>query len=228
MHLFSNIFIQWRNLTYQLNNWYFRLYQRHEVPFDYDKVEPGPQDPYPRINFGSRFTFTSYWIAESLMHYWASRVLLYDVLAQAITWSIQQGLMHAPNSLTLGPLPMLTSPSEQIYQDASIELAFPHDISLCAALVQQCQDKAARTTLKGVQYISVEKLGILASLRTFIPLYIAIQHFEKRQLMEELNLCWALARKLNKSELAIWKLLDLNSNGWRGIIESDSGYMNCS
>jgi hypothetical protein len=63
--------------------------------------------------------------------------------------------MHPLDSFTLGPLPLLTSPSEQAYQDASIELAFSSNLTLCAALIEQSQDRAARTALKGVQYVVI-------------------------------------------------------------------------
>jgi hypothetical protein len=223
--LFSDIFSRWRTLTYQLNNWYFRLHQNYKAPFAYDKMEPFAS-PHPSVRFGSPFTFSSYWIAESLMHYWAGQVLLYDALAQAISWLRHEDPMHPPNSFTLRPLPMLTSPSEQACQDASIELAFSNNLTLCAALVEQSQDQAARTALKGVQYVFAEELGISTFLRSFIPLYIAMQHFQKRGLAEELSLCWVAAKHSDKSRLALWNMLDLSSNKWKSIAEGNNGHDN--
>jgi hypothetical protein len=154
------------------------------------------------------------------MHYWAGQVLLCDALAQAISWLLRhENTMHPLDRFTLGPLPMLTSPSEQAYQDASIELAFSSNLTLCAALIEQSQDQAARTALKGVQYVSAEELGTLSYLRSCSPLYIAMQHFQKRGLAEELSLCWVAAKHLDKNRLAVWEMLDLSSNKWKSIAE---------
>ncbi|KFY81030.1 hypothetical protein V499_00189 [Pseudogymnoascus sp. VKM F-103] len=216
--LCSDIISQWRTLTYQLNNWYFQLYKNYEAPFEYYKTELYASS-YHSVRFGSPFTFSSYWIAQSLMHYWAGQVLLCDALAQAISWLRHENTMHPLDSFTLGPLPLLTSPSEQAYQDASIELAFSSNLTLCAALIEQSQDRAARTALKGVQYVSAEELGTLSYLRSCSPLYIAMQHFQKKGLAQELSLCWVAAKHLDKNRLAVWEMLDLSSEKWKSIAE---------
>lgn len=78
-HLYERICERWKRSTQNLDRWYSRLHLHFPEPFKPgdDIVETGSNN-----DFGQSYTFSSYWIAQALMHYWAARVLHYDALKQ--------------------------------------------------------------------------------------------------------------------------------------------------
>ena len=215
MLLYLDIFNRWKILTYRLNEWYSRLFQNYETPFADEKMKGNGRN--------GNVACSSYWIAQSLMHYWAGRVLLFDALAQAVLWLMHQKDLLPLHTFTLSPLPMVASSDEQVTQDLSIEISFSSNLHLCVALIMQSKDQAACNALKGVQHVLAAELGTLSSLRSCNPLYIAIQHFQKRGMTEELEFCWRMAKDLDKGGLAAGKMLHISSSKWKSIAEGNSG-----
>lgn len=99
---FMEICSQWQESTYEVNHWYAKMHTYFGVL--YEEYDSASEDS--ELEFGPSYRLPSYWISQAMMHYWAARLLLYDALAQAVSWAFKHDSPLPVLHLSSMPIPV--------------------------------------------------------------------------------------------------------------------------
>jgi hypothetical protein len=163
--------------------------------------------------YGPSYTFFSYWVASIFEHYFAARVLLYNALGQAVWWKLKLEDEESPVS------PTASTTLDEAEQDFLISQALYHDLPQCLALVQQSQDAAARNVLKGYSCVSAQGFGTMSMAESSSSLYIAIQHFKKRGMKQELEYSARMVAMIEDRGMVLERMFGLSVVEWGRVLK---------
>ena len=210
---YTSILDQWRHLNYQFNLWYSSLHEMVAVPFSADKGISSAD-----FDFGPSFTFHSSWVAQTLLLYWAGKLLLYEALRVALKWS-QDWPAEESLTMNLEPLPAILSPEAQVMHDALIIGALSTDLLLGLVLVQQSEYDAARNVRKGMRYIWSSDIGMLPQFRAGTPLIVATQYLRNVGDEQEVTYCAKAAKVFEDNQIALGSFIESCAEAWGNPVQ---------
>jgi hypothetical protein len=184
-------------------------------------IDDGSSSHDPALNFGSSYSFPSFWIAQTLMHSWAARVLLYDALLLSISWAIENGAT-VPR---LQPIPDSMPPSDFSAQDYAILTALTSDLDKCVEVLRAAQEIAAHNVLKCVRYTFAKEFGVMNLALTLIPVYVVLQYFKKEEMLDEVQICERAIAVYYSRGLVSGELFRMDAKFWKAslrLIEFDN------
>jgi hypothetical protein len=185
------------------------------VPMPFSRDESiNPVD----CDFGPSWTFHSSWVAQTLLLYWAGKVLLYEALRVALKW-IQNFPAEESLAMNLKPLPAILSPEDQIAHDALIIAALSKDLLLGLALVKQSQHDAARNVRKGMRYIWSSDIGMLPQFRAATPLIVATQYLKNIGDEQEVAYCAKAAKVFEDNQIAFGLFIESCAEEWGNTVK---------
>lgn len=173
------------------------------------------------FDFGPSWTFHSTWVAQTLLLYWAGKLLLYEALRLALKW-IQNWPAEESLTMNIEPLPAILSPEVQKTHDALINAALSTDLQLGLALVQQSQYDAARSIRKGIRYVWSSGVGILPQFRAGTPLNVATQYMRSIGDEQEVAYCAKAAKVFEDNQMALGLFIESCAEGWGNTVINKS------
>lgn len=172
---------QWQHLSHDLNSWFVKIC--HHFGRLYEEDNSSSLDP--ELDFGPSYSLPTYCMSQALMHYWAARVLLYDILTQAVSWATEHNVPLPALDRLSGPIPI----SNFSVQDTSIAMASSSDLPGVLSLLQQNRDVATRNGLKCIRFTYAKEFVVINLTQSANAIYVVLQYIKKRRMAHEWIIC---------------------------------------